>query len=101
MEKNIKKQITPGTILVIIITVIIVVWLLYMDSQNNTNSPSMRELRQNAGKHYTEMEFTEFGACDRLVGGTVGQYGDDRGYYCYQTVNSDGKTIWKVGNIYD
>ena len=99
MRIKVDKEITPGTIIGIILFVLFIIWFVVMSTQNPSNSKSMRELRRNEGKHYTEMEFEEFGACDRLIGGTVQEYGDDLGYYCYQTTNTDGKVVWKVGKV--
>lgn len=95
------RDITPGTIIGILLIIGFIVWFFFLTPKSPSNSDSARELRNNAGKHYTEMEFSTLGACNRLISGTVSEYGDDRGYYCYKTTNADGDIVWRVGNAHD
>lgn len=101
MDKKKHRDITPGTIIGILLIIGFIVWFFFLTPKSPSNSDSARELRNNAGKHYTEMEFSTLGACDGLISGTVSEYGDDRGYYCYKTTNADGDIVWRVGNAYD
>lgn len=101
MDKKKHRDITPGTIIGILLIIGFIVWFFFLTPKSPSNSDSARELRNNAGKHYTEMEFSTLGACDRLISGTVSEYGDDRGYYCYKTTNADGDIVWRVGNAHD
>ena len=101
MDKRKHRDITPGAIIGVLLIIGFIVWFFFLTPKSPSNSDSARELRNNAGKHYTEMEFSTLGACDRLISGTVSEYGDDRGYYCYKTTNADGDIVWRVGNAHD
>lgn len=100
MDKRKHRDITPGAIIGVLLIIGFIVFF-FLTPKSPFNSNSTRELRNNAGKHYTEMEFSTLSACDRLISGTVSEYGDDRGYYCYKTTNADGDIVWRVGNAHD
>ena len=55
----------------------------------------------NTGKHYTETVYKTWGDCDEVIFGTIQEYGDDYGYYCYEVTDTYGKKVWKMGNIND
>lgn len=88
-----KKNDYTGVIIAVLVIVVVVLFLL-LNKANNAQF-------DNTGKNYKDAVFKTQGDCERVIMGTIEQYGDDRGYYCYKVTDTYGKTVWKTGNIYD
>lgn len=87
-----EKSSSKGIIIVLIIIVVILGYMLIRQNAKYSNSGT--------GVNYRDAVYKSYGDCMEPIYGTIEYYGDDQGYYCYQTKDTYGNTVWKTGNVY-